>query len=57
MYDAGGPITKLKFRIARWYDSGYGTIDANKRLAIVVDNPDGTGELHEICLLYTSRCV
>lgn len=50
LYDAGGPITKLKFRIARWYDSGYGTIDANKRLAIVVDNPDGTGELHEIFL-------
>ena len=50
LYDAGGPITKLQFRIAARYDSGYGTIDANKRLAVVVNNPDGTGELHELFL-------
>lgn len=50
LYDAGGPITKLQFRIARWYDEGYGAKGANNRLAIVVNNPDGTGELHEIFL-------
>lgn len=50
LYDAGGPITKLQFRIAAWYDTGYGTIDANRRLAVVVNNPDGTGELHELFL-------
>lgn len=50
LYDAGGPITKLQFRMDRKYDEGYGTVDANKRLAIVVNNPDGTGELHDIFL-------
>ena len=50
LYDAGGPITKLQFRMARKYDEGYGTVDANKRLAVVVNNPDGTGELHDVFL-------
>lgn len=50
LYDAGGPITKLQFRIAAWDNTGYGTIDANRRLAVVVNNPDGTGELHELFL-------
>jgi len=50
LYDAGGTIAKLQFRIAARYDFGYGTIDANKRLAVVVNNPDGTGELHELFL-------
>lgn len=50
LYDAGGPIAQLKFRIAQKYDSGYGVKQANNRLAIVVNNPDGSGELHEIFL-------
>ena len=50
LYDAGGLVTKLQFRIAAEYDSYYGTVDANKRLAVVVNNPDGTGELHELFL-------
>ena len=50
LYDAGGPISQIKFRISRGYDTGYGAIDANNRLAIVVNGADGTGELHELFL-------
>lgn len=50
LYDAGGEIAQLEFRIARNYDPGYGAVNANNRLGIVVNNPDGTGELHEIFL-------
>lgn len=52
LYDAGGRITKLKFRTAREDANAdyWGVVDPNNRLAIVVDNEDGTGELHEIYL-------
>lgn len=52
LYDAGGRITKLKFRTARENGNAewYGVVDPNNRLAMVVDKGDGTGEVHEIYL-------
>lgn len=52
LYDAGGRITKLKFRTSREDGNAesLGIIDPNNRLAMVVDKEDGTGELHEIYL-------
>lgn len=52
LYDAGGRITQMKFRVAREYGNAdfLGVIDPNNRLALVVDNGDGTGELHEVYL-------
>lgn len=50
LYNAGGTIAKLQFRIARSYDKNYGTLDANRRLAVVVNNANGEGELHELFL-------
>lgn len=50
LYDAGGPITKLCFRIAHEYDDGYGSIDANRRLVVVVNKTGGMGEVHDVFL-------
>jgi len=50
LYKANGLITKLKFRSDRRFDKGYGTIDANNRLALVVKKADGKGEIHELFL-------
>ena len=52
LYDAGGRITKLKFRTARENLNAdyFGVVNPNNRLAIVVDKGDGTGELHEVYL-------
>ncbi len=50
LYKVNGLITKLKFRCDRWYDEGYGTIDANNRLALVVKGSDGRGGIHELFL-------
>ena len=50
LYKANGLITKLKFRSDRRFDKGYGTIDANNRLALVVKKADGGGEIHELFL-------
>lgn len=52
LYDAGGRITKLKFRTARQNTNAgfFGVVDPNNRLALVVDKGDGTGELHEVYL-------
>ncbi len=52
LYDAGGEISKLKFRTSRTNANAdyFGVMEPNNRLAIVVNNSDGTGEVHELYL-------
>lgn len=47
LYDAGGPVTKIQFRLCNWH---WGGEDGERRLGVVVNYPDGTGELHELFL-------
>ena len=48
---SGGTITKMKFAVARDYMGGsYFAEGLNSRLGLVVENPDGTGEVHDLRL-------
>lgn len=48
LYDAGGKVTKLQFRVAST-DNGR-VLTENRRLAIAVQAGEGKGELHELFL-------
>lgn len=47
---SGGTITKMKFAVARGYMGFYFAEGLNSRLGLVVENPDGTGEVHDLRL-------
>lgn len=47
LYDAGGPITKIQFRLCNWHPMGE---EGERRLGIVVNYPDGVSEFHELFL-------
>ena len=47
MYDAGGVINQMQFRVCSYH---YNVTNENRCIGIVVNKTDGTGELHEIFL-------
>lgn len=47
LYDAGGVISKMQFRVCSYH---YAVTNENRCIGIVVNKADGTGELHEVFL-------